>query len=544
MNDVMVGSDTNVTLDMYAGGLMQEMGLDFSSQETLAGLNKALTAGYVTDAAAMTGGRSLIVQSLENTLKVVTYQEKAIVLWKDIIKLPAYSTVEEYNVGAFLTETDMTGASIAGAGGIQPSGTDATYTRKVAMIKFMGTVRVISHVMTLVRSAHGDIVALEAKNGTLWLLKQMEIKLFDGNAFQETAEFDGIYWQVANGVSGITTPAAASEDVTIVAARKTNNFIDLRGRPMSEEAIEVAVNVAVENFGSPSDIYFSTKAQSDLQKSLFPKERVNLPQPTGGVVGYAVKQIMTQAGVINLKPDVFLNSYTTPRVKYLDSTAVGTAAYIPNQLLVSEAVSCAKNTGVGGNSLWPVDGLRHHYIVTASNRYGENVPCYLGGTTNTVAPAAIAAATDIYDLTFIATPATGTGVAWNLSSSVRINIYRSLPTTMTTAAAMLAAKAPFFLIASLPYDALVAGYMDGESAGSGGTTALHYYDCNETLPGTGNAYLVENNPMVMAFKQLAPLMKLPLATITAAIRFALLLYGVPVIYAPRKIVIMRNVAGI
>jgi hypothetical protein len=52
-----------------------------------------------------------------------------------------------------------------------------------------------------------------------------------------------------------------------------------------------------------------------------------------------------------------------------------------------------------------------------------------------------------------------------------------------------------------------------------------------------------NPTQVMAFKQLAPLMKLPLATISAAIRFMVLLYGVPILYANRKGLLIKNVGS-
>jgi hypothetical protein len=49
---------------------------------------------------------------------------------------------------------------------------------------------------------------------------------------------------------------------------------------------------------------------------------------------------------------------------------------------------------------------------------------------------------------------------------------------------------------------------------------------------------------VLAFKQLAPLMKMDLAVIGPAIRWMILLYGTLVMYAPRKWVRIINVGDI
>ena len=46
---------------------------------------------------------------------------------------------------------------------------------------------------------------------------------------------------------------------------------------------------------------------------------------------------------------------------------------------------------------------------------------------------------------------------------------------------------------------------------------------------------------VIEFKQLAPIMKMDLATLAPAYRWMILLYGVPVLYAPRKWMRFTNI---
>ena len=66
---------------------------------------------------------------------------------------------------------------------------------------------------------------------------------------------------------------------------------------------------------------------------------------------------------------------------------------------------------------------------------------------------------------------------------------------------------------------------------SGVTTVV---DKNYTMPNTYTAFMGEFTPEVIAFKQLAPIMKMDLALLGPAYRWMILLYGVPQLYAPKK----------
>jgi len=82
-----------------------------------------------------TGAQSLRVESLDSSLKVITFTDKHINFWKDIPKSPAYSTVEEFNqltsygtqTGGFLAEGEL------------PYQSNSDYARRAALVKFVGT---------------------------------------------------------------------------------------------------------------------------------------------------------------------------------------------------------------------------------------------------------------------------------------------------------------------------------------------------------------------------------------------------------------------
>src|SRR5690554_5048965 len=153
-------------------------GFGMATGAEVANLNKALTAGYATSPETQQNGGAFRVESLENSLKVLTYSDQHVKLWKKIPKLKAYNTVEEYNQllsygsdgGGFLSEGEL------------PDTQDSTYQRQAAFVKFIGTTREVTHPMTLVNSAHGDVIARMNQDGILWMLKKIENGLFWGNS--------------------------------------------------------------------------------------------------------------------------------------------------------------------------------------------------------------------------------------------------------------------------------------------------------------------------------------------------------------------------
>jgi hypothetical protein len=66
-------------------------------------------------------------------------------------------------------------------------------------------------------------------------------------------------------------------------------------------------------------------------------------------------------------------------------------------------------------------------------------------------------------------------------------------------------------------------------------------DTNAVMPFTETAYLGELTPSVLTFRQLAPLMRMDLAVLAPAYRWMIMLYGTPILFAPRKWVRMTNI---
>ena len=108
-------------------------------------------------------------------------------------------------------------------------------------------------------------------------------------------------------------------------------------------------------------------------------------------------------------------------------------------------------------------------------------------------------------------------------------IYRSRAATSATVPADMSS---YSLIAKVPA---------ASQAALGATT---FNDVNLTLPFTSTAYLGELTPSVLTFRQLMPMMKMDLAVLSPAYRWMVLLYGTPILFAPKKWIRLINIGDL
>ncbi len=450
-------------------------GFGSTTQQDVDDLNKALTAGQDQNppGSAVAGdGFALRVESLERTLKNTTFKMNHIVLWRNVPKLAAFNTVEEYNQvqsygenpdAGFIDEGDL------------PSEDDSTYERKFSVVKYMGTVRKVSHVMSLVKPAHGNVIAQETVHGTMHLLRIMERALFYGNSSLSSLQFDGYVKLLEDNA-----PAA--------------NIIDLRGKPLSEDNLTDAALIAQDapNYGQITDMYLNPKVKADLVKTFFPKERHDtFSKPSNGMVGLDISGFTSPAGDVRFQGDVFITDGGGP------TAAVGNASLRPS----TPTISTAATTPVEATAQFEAeDAGSYFYEVQAVNRYGRSASVGFGAV-------AVAAGDKV---TFGVTP-----------GAVVPDWYEVFRTKVD------GADGTERLILRVP-----------NGAGAGEETID---DLNANLPGTTIGIGFQQNLEAMSFKQLAPMIKIPLATIDSSIRWMQLIYGVPVIYTPGKHILFKNI---
>ena len=488
---------------MYSVGLSSYDGLGLngfgtSSMEEMQQLNKALVAGYEASPELQVGGAALRVESLEESLKVITYTDRHIVLWRDIPKSPAYSTVEEWNdqesygndfFGPFVREGEL------------PQANDSVYRRRTALVKFLGTTREITHAASLVQPAHGDLIAKENESGILWLLRQLEVYLYRGNSQlappgQEGAEFDGL--------------------TNLINAQ---SFIDLEGAPPQEADFEEASNLIALNYGFATDIYTGYSPLSDLVKTMYPRHRVSLPAPADGRIGQAINSITTQGGELRFNAARFIE-----RPPVAPAAARGPANKAPDAI-ASFSVTKDAGSGVGefDKSQGSLDA-RYAFIITAGNRFGESSP----------------SAPVLSDIMTAAEAESGFELRLAITNAAALNrppeyfnIYRTVALDATTAAAPTDVTA-YSLVKKVRAESQAVSGVTPIVAGS-------LADINKTMPFTEEMYVGELDPQVITFRQLAPMMKLDIAVLSPAYRWMILIYGVPILFANRKWCKITNV---
>jgi hypothetical protein len=460
-------------------------GFGVSDASTVADLNKALTAGYAVDPGTQANGGALRVESLDSTLKIVSFMEKNIIFYNDIPKTKAYNTVEEYNL---LSKYGGRGGFFINEGGL-PRTEDSAYQRKAAFVKFMGTTREISHPMLLVRPAHGNVVALETKNGAKWMLQRMEESLFNADSSIIAESFDGLEKQLLDGYADPNTAGDGRPDVS------SEHVFDLRGQTLSEAVFEEAARVLRDNYMYPTHCYLNNTNHEDFNKTFFSKGRYQIPVGADATVGFVVDKVRTGGGIVQLRPNVFL------RVKQM-APSVADNAYAPTAPVSAVVAVAPKTTSRGFKA---GEYASYVYEVTAISKSGESQP---------VAGSATAVVTSVNDEVTL-TITRGAVAGNDLTQGYRV--YRTL------------------------LEDGIAGpkYLMKEIASAGAVTV--FKDGNENLPGHGKAYIGQMDESVLSLRELSPMLKFPLATVASSIRWMQLYYNTPIIFRPRGWIIIKNI---
>lgn len=460
-------------LDGFGGGAFGPAELD--------AINKALTAGQdINNPGAAPGqGFPLRVESLEFALKNLTFQMQHIRLWKNIPKIPAFNTVEEFN------ELSSYGQNPVGfvSEGALPQEDDTTYARRYAVIKYMGTTRKVSHVMTMIKPAHGNVIANETQNGTMLLLQMVEKALFDGDASLSPLQFDGLSALITN-----RSPAS--------------NTVDLRGAPLDEDIIQDGSLIVSDapNYGIPTHLHMNPRNKADLVKGMFPKARYDAFQkPDNGMIGLDMKGFVSPAGDVAFEPNTFITDGGSPT-----AAAVGDSSKVPG----TPTGAGPTTPGDATAKFSAADAGSYFYKVVAHNDFGHSAPLdYVAG------PTAVAVAAG-QNVSVAITPAGGNATLW-------YQVYRTKKNVSAPA------LTDYRLIARIP-----------NISGAGAQTLI---DRNFKIPFTTEAYLIQQNLQCLSWAQLAPMLKIPLATTDANIRWMQLLYGVLKLYAPGKLLKFANI---
>lgn len=496
----------SVNLNAYAHGAQgfgsEELAHANLSPEALGNLSKALEAGSLQGgditSTGQTNGGALKTESLERNLKLLQFKESDIRFWKRFPKSAAFNTVEEFNQqtsygsdrGGFNREGEL------------PEEETSSYVRRVEHVKYLGVTRSVTHQMQLVSTNIGSVIQKEVEAGIMWILRKANRALFHGDAALVQEEYNGLNALHMNN----------PEFTTLEEYHNSTVVIDLRGKSLRQQNLEQGCLNILNNYGHADLLVAPPIVLSDFSANFYAKQRVNLDNGGNSVkAGQYINEFQSNYGLINFDYDIFA---VKPAAKMSSATASSPKAPVVPVAGGTPAVPVADTltdfTDGAGN---------YYYAVSAINRYGESPMVQLGGTVAVTA-------TQSVDLQFTA----GTGPY--IPSSYRV--YRSKVNPSGTFAETM-----MYPIMEIP--ATGTTIRGSLAAGVDGAAAGKVRDRNRYLAETENAWLLQSDTDVIEFKQLAPLMKMDIAKLGPADRFMVLLYGTPLMYAPKKIVRFVNV---
>jgi len=359
-----------------------------------------------------------------------------------------------------------------------PNNTDANYERDFVQIKYLGTQGSVQHNLTLIQAAHGPVVAREVKNKTIELLARNERSMFDADSSINSLEYDGIFKQIESKEQESTykSTAFAGYDSEGV----DNSVIyDVRAS-LDDDICEEAALRNVNNFGMAGDMYLGTDIHSNFSKAFYAKQR-NLPGETL-IAGQKVKEFNGTSD-FRFKPSLFNRPRKAPLAVSISGSAAPTMA---NQAAAANAASQFKAADAGTYS----------YVISAVYDDGE-----------TVASSAFAQAVAAGEKVSVEITYTG--------SPLYFNVFRAPVGTS-------------------------AGHEFIKRIKPAASASAHDIDFNADLPGSARAYLMMHDQDVYVWKQLGSLIKYDLAVTDTSYKWLQLLYGSPLIVAPRKNIIIRN----
>ena len=452
---------------------------------------------------AFRGGNALAVEDLDRTLKLVTFGLEHLRLWKDILKERVPQVVHEYNIQNAYGESDASPFFQMGA---TPVETDAQYARDVVQIKYLGTKGAVLHNLTLIQAAHGPVVAREVKNKTIELLARNERFMFDASSTLNAEEYDGLKYQI---ISKGANPAMGesiyqSKAFAGYGNNGTSHIIDANGADFDEDIAEDSALTAVNNFGMPMDMYLGTDVHSAFSRAFYAKQRtVPGESLTSG------NRVTEHMGTLDyrFKPSLFNRPKLTPT-----GILAGAAGADPTPANIGTGGTGEFTIAFGGGAPFS------EALVLAVRATGETA----GGVINTGSISSV-------DIAGVANSTTNPVLYFNLyirAENGAFSDFRFVKRLAAPANGQTNNGNSFYNeVFNLP------GLNSGINAG---TVTL------SRTAGAADAYLLMHDPDVLCWKQLGSMIKYDLAVTTTQYEWLQLLYGTPLVMAPLKNVIVRN----
>jgi hypothetical protein len=492
---------------LYDGNIFnQNQGADPMSVFSSANVDeliKAISAGQASGQALvgqLTSGGALKYESLEATLKNLTFQNKHFVFYNAIEKKPARSTNEEYNQLVTYGRSGKYGT----LEGELPESVDTQYRRMSEFIKYKGIVGQVTDVIMQTNNQI-DVYAQEVQSKMTLLLQSIEAELHYGDSHVDPLQFNGVY-RLHKKLIAPTSNLDYS---------KSPFVLDIRGQVLQDAHINAVVsNVVNRGYGLVTDIFAPPSVFTDYVDQKYELRRiVTGAEVEAGKFGQKVTEFVTQFGSIMPNATIFGRRSVERYSGDGAQTAKSPASIVPDVGTPLAAVS-DPTLGRFGSSY----AGDYFVAVAAVNQYGEGPLVALSASAVTVS------STQSIDMKW--------SIVDNAYPATGYVIYRS-EKDVTTALA----DTPLYPVFQVSLAEKAAGY--------DGAAAALVRDRNYEIPNTECAFLYEaKNADILAIKELGKMKKLDLAITSPTYRFAVLYYLTQILYAPYKLAKITNIGKV
>lgn len=459
------------------------------------GLQKALSSSATIDTnltdSAGTAITALRLEDLSGILTILTHKAEHLNFWRWLKKGGAFNVTYQWNRIDSYGEDEASPFYLEGG---KPIPADDIYVRKTRDIKYLGVEREITLAAMLQRTGGGvpDIKTQTTKTGTLLLLQKLEKALFYSRAELDTSgyAFDGLEQQMIDECP-------------------SENVIDCLGKTLRPSLLDDGTKILSDNYSTMSDIncFMSNDTVTNFAKPYHGSsyERILMNATKDGVIlaGNVIDGYKSQFGFVPFSPNVFMGKYRE-RMKLSDFITARGGTNAPNAI---PAGSILVDLLVNANS--KLAAGTYYYTITAKNRYGTSTPVHIAS-----------------------------GIA--IGAGVQMTVKWTAPVATPAGGAPTS-----YLIWRHDEDPSVTANQPDvklmrEVTASG---TLEYVDVNQWRPGTGVTFLLDGEMESLCAVQLSPLMRFPLAVVTTAYRYLLLLFVDLAVRNARKQVMFKNVGS-
>jgi hypothetical protein len=450
--------------------------------QTVQNIKKALETGYAYGSTDQTGYGAVRLESMDDVLKIVTAKEEHIRFWNAVTKSKANSTVEE-----FASIQELPEASGFGEYGM-PNDSDGELKREVEFMRLTGITGKVSKLAQSVRNIQ-DPYAIEYRIKTIALLSKLNHLSVWGDTEKDPTAPNGIMKQALGRMS-----------------YPDQNVINLKGKPLTPEVLEMAGQIIQDNKGNPTNLQTWTSP---------------------GIYNYYVKQLMADkryvvsAGMQDI--------YATAK-----NFTVGTAK---GKIETDIFFNFRDQREI--NSLWPhMNKAKTDFAVShekAPNTYSVAVSQAVL-TAAEKAAGKVGMTTGSYDYAIVAVNQYGAGKA--VETTVDVNSDNKVVFTITDSSSNTATKYEIYRKKTEG-----TGKRDYRYIRSFKTTDT-VVDDGYYIPGCGTCVVIDwDMQQVFAIKELVGMSKWPLPPFGWFDYWMQFIVWSPMVYNGNRIVVLDNVGG-